>query len=255
MSIYEEFAKVYDTFMEEVNYDGWFAHLKATWKQLGIIPENIIDLGCGTGTLTLLLAKEGYQVLGVDFSEDMLAQTEQKAYKENLKIPLFCQDMGEFLVPMEADCVLCCCDGLNYLIEDGELEETFMRVGAHLKPKGVFLFDMNTKYKFKEILGNQTYAATTEEAAYFWENQYDEEDNINSYYLNLFLKQGGKDTYERKEECHYERAYAKSEIIESLKNTGFDVLGCYDGYSFEAIHEESQRYFFVARLKEDITNG
>lgn len=251
MVAYEGFASVYDMFMEEIDYPAWIQYVQDTWKRLGIVPETVIDLGCGTGNISIPLAKAGYSVMGVDISEEMLAEAQRKALVQGLSIPFFCQDMVEMELPYHVDCVLSLCDSLNYLTEDGELSAAFSAVREHLNPKGLFLFDMNTKYKF-QVFGDKTYAAMTEDAAYFWENSFDKEDQINEYYVSFFIRQKNKETYERLEEYHYERAYSLEEVKSCLEENGFNLLNVYDGYRFERAKEDSQRYFFVAQLKEEI---
>lgn len=251
MGAYESFASVYDVFMNEIDYPVWIKYIQDTWKNLGKNPETVVDLGCGTGNISIPLAKAGFTVIGVDISQEMLAEAQRKALLEEISMPFFCQDMAELELPYQVDCVLSLCDCMNYLTEDGELSAAFSAIREHLNPKGLFLFDMNTKYKFKEVLGDNTYAAMTDEAAYFWENSFDEEDQINEYYVNFFIRQENKETYERVEEYHYERAYSLEEVQDCLEKNGFELLNVYDGYSFERAKEDSQRYFFVAQLKEE----
>lgn len=251
MEAYEGFASVYDAFMEEVDYPVWVQFVQTVWERLGKKPESVIELGCGTGNVTIPLASAGYGVVGVDISEEMLAEAQRKAFSQGMTIPFFCQDMVELELEFRADCVLSLCDSLNYLTEDGELLSAFESIRKHLNKKGLFMFDMNTAYKFKEILGNKTYAATTEDAAYFWENTFDEEEQINEYYVNFFKRKKNDDVYERVEEYHYERAYSMEEVKDQLAQSGFQLLHVYDGYRFEEAKEDSQRYFFVAQAKED----
>ncbi|WP_304508299.1 class I SAM-dependent DNA methyltransferase [Anaerotignum sp.] len=251
MEAYECFASVYDKFMDEIDYNEWVQYIQDLWKRLDKIPESVIDLGCGTGNVTIPLTKAGFSVFGVDISEEMLAEAQRKAFSEGLSIPFFCQDMVEMSLPYQVDCILSLCDSLNYLTEEGELSAAFSAVKRHLNPNGLFLFDMNTEYKFKEALGEKTYAAMTEDAAYFWENSFDEEERINEYYVSFFIRQKNKETYERVEEYHYERAYSLEEVKKCLKENDFELLNVYDGYSFERTKEDSQRYFFVAQLKEE----
>ncbi|NCC16069.1 MAG: class I SAM-dependent methyltransferase [Clostridia bacterium] len=252
MGAYEGFASVYDMFMDEIDYPVWVKYIQDSWEKLGKIPESVIDLGCGTGNITIPLAKAGFSVVGVDISEEMLAEAQRKAFAEGLSIPFFCQDMMEMELSYQVDCVLSLCDSLNYLTEEGELFAAFSAVKKHLKPNGIFLFDMNTEYKFKELLGDKTYAAMTEDAAYFWENSFDEEERINEYYVSFFIRQKDKETYERVEEYHYERAYSLEEVKSCLEENGFLLLNVYDGYCFERAKEDSQRYFFAAQLKEEL---
>lgn len=252
MAAYEGFASVYDIFMEEVDYPAWVNYIRQTWESLGKKPKSVIDLGCGTGNVAIPLAKAGYDVMGVDISYEMLAEAQRKAISEGVHIPFFCQDMIEMDLSCKVDCVLSLCDSLNYLTEDGELTAAFLAVSKHLNKKGLFLFDMNTKYKFQEVLGDKTYAAMTEDAAYFWENTFDEDDQINEYYVSFFIRQDNQETYERREEYHYERAYSLEEVKACLMENGFDLLNVFDGYCFEGVKEDSQRYFFVAQLREEV---
>lgn len=251
MEAYEGFAALYDEFMDEIDYPAWVQYIQDSWERFGKKPESVIDLGCGTGNITIPLAKTGCSMIGVDISQEMLAEAQRKAYSEGISIPFFCQDMVELELPYQVECVLSLCDSLNYLTENGELSAAFSAIRRHLKPQGLFLFDMNTEYKFKEILGDKTYAAMTEDSAYFWENSFDEEEQINEYYVSFFKRQKNKETYERIEEYHYEKAYSIEEVNKLLEENGFVLLNVYDGYCFERAKEDSQRYFFVAQLKEE----
>ena len=179
MSAYEAFASVYDIFMEQVEYDQWLSHIHAVWEKYGLKPETVIDLGCGTGSIALPLAKEGYDVIGVDLSPEMLTEADHKAMEEGVSVRFACQDMTELELGEEADCILSLCDSMNYLTEDGQLEDAFRSIAQHMKKESLFLFDMNTEYKFKEVLGQNVFGSAEEHAAYIWENDYDEEEKIN----------------------------------------------------------------------------
>ena len=248
MSAYEAFASVYDIFMEQVEYDQWLCHIHALWHKYGLQPKTIIDLGCGTGSIALPLAKKGYDVIGVDLSYEMLTEADHKAMEEGVSVRFACQDMTELELGEEADCILSLCDSMNYLTEDGQLEDAFRSIAQHMKKESLFLFDMNTEYKFKEVLGQNVFGSAEEHAAYIWENDYDEEEKINEYYVSFFIeKENG--LYERVEEFHYERAYSVEEIKEGLQAAGMELLEIMDGYSFDAPHGESERLLFAARLK------
>lgn len=248
MSAYEAFASVYDIFMEQVEYDQWLCHIHALWDKYGLQPKTIIDLGCGTGSIALPLAKKGYDVIGVDLSYEMLTEADHKAMEEGVSVRFACQDMTELELGEEADCILSLCDSMNYLTEDGQLEDAFRSIAQHMKKESLFLFDMNTEYKFKEVLGQNVFGSAEEHAAYIWENDYDEEEKINEYYVSFFIeKENG--LYERVEEFHYERAYSVEEIKEGLQAAGMELLEIMDGYSFDAPHGESERLLFAARLK------
>ena len=248
MSAYEAFASVYDIFMEQVEYDQWLNHIHAIWEKFGLQPKTVIDLGCGTGSIALPLAKEGYDVIGVDLSPEMLTEADHKAMEEGVSVRFACQDMTELELGEEADCILSLCDSMNYLTEDGQLEDAFKSIAQHMKQESLFLFDLNTEYKFKEVLGQNVFGSAEEHAAYIWENDYDEEEKINEYYVSFFIEQENG-LYERVEEYHYERAYSMEEIEEGLQAAGMELVEVYDGYSFDAPRAESERLLFAARLK------
>ena len=248
MSAYEAFASVYDIFMEQVEYDQWLNHIHAIWKKFGLQPKTVIDLGCGTGSIALPLAKEGYDVIGVDLSPEMLTEADHKAMEEGVSVRFACQDMTELELGEEADCILSLCDSMNYLTEDGQLEDAFKSIAQHMKQESLFLFDLNTEYKFKDVLGQNVFGSAEEHAAYIWENDYDEEEKINEYYVSFFIE-NEDGLYERIEEFHYERAYSMEEIEEGLQAAGMELVEVYDGYSFDAPRAESERLLFAARLK------
>lgn len=248
MSAYEAFASVYDIFMEQVEYDQWLNHIHAIWEKFGLQPKTVIDLGCGTGSIALPLAKEGYDVIGVDLSPEMLTEADHKAMEEGVSVRFACQDMTELELGEEADCILSLCDSMNYLTEDGQLEDAFKSIAQHMKQESLFLFDLNTEYKFKEVLGQNVFGSAEEHAAYIWENDYDEEEKINEYYVSFFIE-NEDGLYERIEEFHYERAYSMEEIEEGLQAAGMELVEVYDGYSFDAPRAESERLLFAARLK------
>ena len=246
MEAYTDFATVYDRFMEEIPYTDWLTFLEMVFKKEQIQPNVIADLGCGTGNMLLPLAKKGYCMIGVDLSFDMLCQADQKLRQANCTAVLLEQDLTEFVLPQKADCIVSVCDSLNYLTEDSMLAEAFACVKAQLQPNGLFLFDMNTEYKFREVLAQNIFAATEENAAYIWENFYDEIEKINEYAVNFFIK--NKDgSYNRTEEFHYERAYAIEEVKQALEQNGLRLCAMYDDYKYVEAHERSERIVFLAK--------
>lgn len=246
MNAYTDFATVYDLFMEEVPYCQWLSFLEEIWRKEGLEPKVIADLGCGTGNLLVPLTEKGYRTIGVDLSFDMLCQAEKKLREKGLSSILLEQDLTEVSLPEQADCIISVCDSLNYLTEDGELSAAFAGVRESLQLGGLFLFDMNTEYKFSQVLAQNIYAVTEEKAAYIWENDYDPEEKINAYAVNFFIE--GKDgKYERTEEVHYERAYSVDEIKAALTENGFTVLAMYDDYTWASPKEDCQRIVFAAK--------
>ena len=246
MEAYSEFANVYDIFMEDTPYEEWYKFIEVCVKEQGLAIKSVCELGCGTGQMTMLFAKSGCDVIGIDYSPEMLMVAQDRAFEEEVSILYLMQDMSEFEINREVDLICSCCDSINYLLEEDEVKSTFKRVEKHLAPNGLFIFDMNTPYKYKEVLGNQIFADQTDEAAYIWENFYDEEEEINEYEVSFFIKdEEGK--YERTVENHYQRAYSKEYICLLLEEAGLEVIHMYDNYSRENVNDKTQRITYVAR--------
>ena len=248
MDAYHQLAKSYDRLTNDVDYEATVEFYIEILRREGVKPRTCVDLACGTGSVTKLLAERGYDVIGVDLSPEMLTEADHKAMEEGVSIRFACQDMTELELGEEADCILSLCDSMNYLTEDGQLEDAFRSIAQHMKKESLFLFDMNTEYKFKEVLGQNVFGSAEEHEAYIWENDYDEEEKINEYYVSFFIE-NEEGLYERMEEFHYERAYSVKEIEEGLQAAGMELVEIMDGYSFDAPHEESERLLFVARLR------
>ena len=185
MDAYTSFAQVYDLFMDNVPYDEWCAYICETLKKHGIADGPVLDLGCGTGELTRRLAACGYDMTGVDVSVDML----QKAMEKQTDPPILylLQEMQTLELDGCVRAVCCTCDCVNYVLEPQELSDAFRRVAACLESGGVFIFDMNTAYKYEQLLGDHTFAESRQEGSFIWENYYDEETRINEYDLTLFI--------------------------------------------------------------------
>ncbi len=250
MEAYGALAQVYDIFMEDVDYDMWLDYLRQIWQRYGVSPVRVTDLGCGTGSMTLRLAKAGYDVTGIDISEEMLALAEQKCRMQGCEAALYCQDMCDFSLPQAQDCIISLMDCMNYLTEAAELSAAFACVANALTSEGLLIFDLNTEYRFREIYGSNTFAYTTEDAAYIWENFYDTQEKINEYAVNIFQKKEKDGTYTRTEEFHYEKAYTTKEVEKLLTQNGLELLECFAAYGFLPPEEETERIFYVARKRK-----
>ena len=246
MSIYENFAEVYDTFMENIPYEEWLIYIEKIWAKFNIKPKLIADLGCGTGNITIPLAKKGYELIGIDNSFQMLAKAREKSIKENLNILYLEQDMREFELYGTVDCIISVCDSINYILEEDELLQVFKWVNNYLEPKGLFIFDINTIYKFENILSDNSFSQTTENSAYTLENYFDNKEMINEFYTNFFIEDEKTNLYHRFEEIHYEKAYSIKKIKELIKKSGLELLAVYDELTFNEPKEHSQRVFFIA---------
>ena len=200
MEPYKSFALVYDLFMQEVPYEEWVKYIEKIWERFNCSPELMAELGCGTGNLTTLFAKKGIDMIGIDNSPDMLTIAKEKALSEHLDILYLLQDMREFELYGTVDCIISLCDSLNYILDEEDLLQTFKWVNNYLNPGGLFIFDMNTEYKYKYILGDNIFADSYDEAAFIWNNFYDEDKALNEYHLTLFIRQEDTNLYERYEE-------------------------------------------------------
>lgn len=242
---YSIFAEVYDSLTEDVEYSRRADYITALLRKYGTDPEIILDLGCGTGTVTSLLAKKGYSMIGVDMSAEMLSIAADKAENENLDILYLNQPMEEFELYGTVGATISLLDSLNYLTDESELEDTFRLVHNYLDPGGLFIFDINTAYKLKKLLPGNTFCGESEKAFYSWENVYDPDYDICEFTLNFFIKNGAG--YTRHTETHYQRAYTDSFIKRLLKKCGFELMDCFDDLSFDEPSRTSEKVFYIAK--------
>ena len=246
MEAYEAFAQVYDLFMDDVPYEEWASYLLAALRRYGIRDGLVLDLGCGTGRMTRLLADAGYDMIGVDASSEMLIQAMEEPSDGILYLQ---QDMREFELYGTVRAIISACDCLNYILEPQELGQVFFLAANYLDPGGLFLFDMNTLYKYQEMLGERTFAESREEAAFIWENYYDETARINEYELTLFVRQEDE-LFTRFQEVHRQRAYEVQEIADLLQQASFEILSVTDAYTGQPFREDSERVLFMARVNK-----
>ena len=246
MASYESFARVYDLFMDNIPYEEWCGYLHTLLKKYDVTDGLVLELGCGTGTMTELLADCGYDMIGVDNSADMLEIALEKKEQSGKDILYLQQDMREFELYGTVDAILCTCDSLNYLLEEQDLARVFRLAENYLEPDGLLIFDLNTAYKYAEILGDQTFADTSEEAAFIWQNYYYEEEAVNEYQVTFF-EQVEDGLYERHEEIHYQKAYDKDKVIELLKRAGLQPVAVYECFTTDAPGPETERLCFVAK--------
>ena len=219
MASYESFARVYDLFMDNIPYEEWCGYLHTLLEKYDVTDGLVLELGCGTGTMTELLADSGYDMIGVDNSADMLEIALEKKEQSGKDILYLQQDMREFELYGTVRAIVSVCDSMNYITDEADLLEVFRLVNNYLDPDGIFIFDMNTPYKYREMLGNTTIAENREEGSFIWENEFDEETGINVYDLTLFLpREDG--LYEKDEEVHYQKAYEPEKIQELMKKAG-----------------------------------
>lgn len=246
MDAYGSFAMVYDLFMDNVDYDGWSDYLRKLLRRYGVEDGLILELGCGTGSMTERLAEAGFDMIGVDCSGEMLEIAQEKKCESGLDILYLEQDMREFELYGTVRAVVSVCDSLNYILEDEELVKVFRLVNNYLDPGGIFLFDLNTIDKYRKI-GDTTIAENREEGSFIWDNYYDEDENINEYQLTIFLREGDGDLYRKYEEVHYQRGYELERIKELLKEAGLEFLDAFEAFTEHAPDGASERIYIAAR--------
>ena len=233
MNAYTTFAQVYDLFMDNVPYEEWSEYLLSVLKEYGIHSGVICDLGCGTGKMTRLLAKAGYDMIGVDLSEDMLAIASGQNEEGILYL---CQDMCELELYGTAKAMVSVCDSINYLLEEDEIVWTLQSVNRYLEPGGIFIFDFNTVYKYETVLGDTTIC----------ENR--EEEQMNEYDLTLFIREE-EQLYRKFEETHYQRGYSLEQMHTLVEEAGMEFLAAYDAETKQAPMAESERIYIIAGEK------
>ncbi len=243
MSQYENFAYIYDHLMEEVDYEKWLFFIDGVFKGENI--NSVCDLGCGTGNITIPLGVKGYDMIGIDLSEDMLMVAREKAIDTDQEILFLNQDMKEFELYGTVDAIIATCDSINYL-QTKDIPQFLKWVHNYLNPKGIFIFDLNTEYKFDKVYGNQTFSELGEDFAYVWENQYSSEAKMNEYYISFFLEEEAG-LYSRSDEYHCEYVHDYKWLIHELEKLDFNILGLYDNYTSDKIHEKTERMTFVVR--------
>lgn len=245
--MYNKFAEIYDN-LQDIDYSSFVAYYEKIFSRFDIKPSLVLDIACGTGSVTIPMSKRGYDMIGVDLSEEMLGIAADKARGENADILFLNQDMTEFELYGTVDAAVCALDGINYLTDDGALGKLFSLIHNYLNPNGIFIFDINTEYKLKNILGGNTFVYDENGIYCVWESFYEDADKICSFCLDFFTE--NKDgTYSRSEEYQEERAYSIKEICDTANRNQLDILGCFNDRTFDEPTDTSERIFFVLRKK------
>lgn len=245
MSIYSAMAHHYDAFTDDVPYAEWAVYVQTLFAKFGAEPKLILDLACGTGSLTLELAKAGYEMIGVDMSADMLAEAMQKTAELDMR-PLFLKQRMETLdLYGTVDAIVCGLDSINYLVKPGSLDAAFARVSLFLEDDGLFIFDVNTEKKFKTI-DMQAFVRESENCFCVWQADYEAETRLMEYYLDFFVRDDDE-RYDRYTEHHTERMYPLEELQRALESHEMRLEGVFGELSTDAPDPDADRIFVVAR--------
>lgn len=247
LDAYTGFATVYDTFMDNIPYEEWSEYLVGLLREYGVEDGLVLDMGCGTGSMTELLAGAGYDMIGIDNSEDMLELAMEKREESGHDILYLLQDMREFELYGTVRAVVSICDSINYITEESDLLETFRLVNNYLDPKGVFIFDFNTVYKYRELLGDTTIAEDREDCSFIWDNYYYEEEQVNEYELSLFIREEQSGLFRKYQETHQQKAYDLETMKRLLTQAGLEYITAYDAFTKDAPTEKSERIYVIAR--------
>lgn len=232
--------------MDNIPYEEWSQYLTKLFHQYSITDGTLVELGCGTATLSLLMNQHGYSIIGIDNSTDMLTLAAEKVTSSS-DITLLHQDMRDLELGTVYDGFYCICDSLNYLLSPEDVLSTFQGIKVHLKQNGIFIFDLKTPYFYQYILGDQTFCDHQEDCSYTWENSYFEEDGINQYDLTIFAKQPDSELFERFYETHHQKAYHLTEMIDLLSTSGLEYVTAYDAFTLEPPNPASERIYIIAR--------
>ncbi len=248
MNAYTSFAQVYDTFMDNVPYEEWGEYLKGILKDYDIEDGVIADLGCGTGSMTELLAQSGYEMIGIDNSEDMLSIATEKAKRSGLDILYLLQDMCEIELYSSVNAFVSICDSVNYITEPENLVRMFCNLAPYLEEGGVIIFDFNTEHKYRDVIGDTTIAENREDCSFIWDNYYYEEEKINEYELSLFIREEQDFSLYRKfEETHYQKAYTLADMKHIISESGLKLEHAYDAFTRNEATEMSERIYMIIR--------
>ncbi len=253
MKAYDALGRVYDRLNQEVDYGALADGVERVFSHFGVSPELVLDLGCGTGKLTVELARRGYDMIGIDGSEEMLSSAFERKMQENLPgILLLRQDMRELELYGTVGAVVSSFDCVNYLLEEGDLDRCFSLVHNYLDPDGVFLFDVNTPYKFEHVYGDNAYILETEEDPLCycgWQNAYDPQSGLCRFLLSVF-EQDADGRYRRTDEEQTERCYSREALTAALERAGFGEIVFFGDLQCGEPRADCQRWYVAARCKK-----
>ena len=221
--MYEDFSEVYDLLMGDIPYEAWCVKITGLLRSYGVDSGLVLELGCGTGTMTELMADAGYDMIGVDASEQMLQKALEKRDASGHDILYLLQDMRDFELYGTVGAVISVCDSMNYMLTTEDLTTVFRLVNNYLDPGGIFIFDMKTPYCYENVLADRTVAEAFQDAAYIWDNYYDEETRLNEYEVTVFTEdEDGR--YTRFSELHRQHAFTLEEVLTAAREAGMEPV-------------------------------
>lgn len=252
MEAYTGFAQVYDLFMDNIPYQSWSEYLISLLKEYGVCDGIVADLGCGTGNVTEHLSQAGYDMIGIDNAEEMLEIAREKAAEKEMDILYLEQDMQNMELFGTVAAFVSICDSMNYITQEEELLSVFRLVNNYLDPGGIFIFDMNTKYKYETILAQNTFAENRDNCSFIWDNYYYPDEQMNEYDLTIYVRDEENeehDVFYRFDEEHYQKAYELTKVKELLNQAGMEFVTAYDAFTKEPPKDDSERIYIIAREK------
>lgn len=285
MDSYSDFALVYDTFMDETPYSEWADYISELINTYGIskpkkdavnkvkekepscegeasedeVSEEemlsqernlIVELGCGTGSFAEEMASRGYDIMGIDNSQQMLQIAINKKDKSGHDIMYLEQDMREFELFCTAGTFLSVCDSVNYLTENADVVKMLKLVNNYLYPGGIIIFDFNTLHKYRDVIGDTTIAEDREDCAFIWDNWFDSESSINEYDLTIFVHEEDN-RYRKFNETHFQKGYTLEEMLSIVKESGMEFVKAIDADTHNDPDEESERIYIIARKNSE----
>lgn len=254
MEQYSKLAKCYDKLNSSFDYSALASFLANEIKENERVDGSLVlDLACGTGRLTLLLRELGYDMTGIDLSEDMLAVARDACFQKGIDDILWLnQDMTDFELYGTVDACICTLDSLNYLTSIKDLEKCLSLVKNYLIPDGIFIFDLNTPYRFEKTYGDNSYILEDDDTFLAWQNEYSKKSKICNFYLSIFQKQENG-AYQRYDEIQREKCYSMKQITSLLDKLGFEIIHVYGDFYKNPVDEESEKWYFTVRNKKDNT--
>ncbi len=249
MSTYKSFAPCYDLLMTDADYKKRTDYILKLFKKFGAAPTLLLDAACGTGNFSIELASRGIEVIGTDISEDMLSLAREKTAKTDLDILYLCQGTEELDLYGTVDGAVCLTDSINHITDKRILQRAFEKISLFLEPEKLFIFDVNTPYKHREILGDNTFIINDEDIYCVWQNKFIKKTNEVAISLDFFVKE--EQCYKKSHEEFFERAYTQGELEKMLSKANLEILGIFDELKFTPPKEKTQRIYYVCKKQNN----